>query len=286
MSRLFEALQISESEKSGGTLSQVPAVATELFQVAERKENELGQCRALHVTPPADSRLVSLTDKHSLGAEKFRFLAVRLRQMQQSKAIRKILITSTIAEEGKSVISANLAITLARKQQQKILLVEGDLRRPALAQQFGLGSLPGLSESLQGDQSATKNLYFLEEPRLWFMPAGAPPENPLELMQSPRFPELLDQWWNGFDWVVIDSPPLLPLADTTVWSRVSDGILMIAREGITEKRALKRGLEALGRTNVLGVVVNSCSDVDHSNYYQRYGTPPNGNGNAAGQGNS
>jgi capsular exopolysaccharide synthesis family protein len=285
MSRLFEALQISESEKSGGTLSQVPAVASELFEVAERKESDLGQCRALHVSPPAHSRLVSLTDKQSLGAEKFRFLAVRLRQMQQSKALRKILITSTIAEEGKSVISANLAITLARKQQQKILLVEGDLRRPALAQQFGLGRLPGLSESLQSE-GATKNLYFLEEPRLWFMPAGEPPENPLELMQSPRLPELLDQWWNGFDWVVIDSPPLLPLADTTVWSRVSDGILMIAREGITEKRALKRGLETLGGTKVLGVVLNSCSDVDHSNYYQRYGAPSSGNGNAAGQGNS
>lgn len=272
MSRLFEALQISEAEKSGGTLSQIPAVATELLQVAERTEYDLGQCPVLHVSPSPQSRLVSMTDKQSLGAEKFRFLAVRLRQIQQSRALKKILITSTIAEEGKSVISANLAVTLARRQ--KVLLVEGDLRRPGIAPQFGLGELPGLSESLQSESSTTRNLYYLEEPHLWFMPAGQPLENPLELMQAARLADLLDQLWNGFDWVVIDSPPLLPLADTTVWARLADGVLMVAREGKTEKRALKRGLEALGRTNVLGVVINSCSDVDHSNYYQRYGTPP------------
>jgi capsular exopolysaccharide synthesis family protein len=275
MSRLFEALQISESERSGSLLSQVPAVATELFQVAERKDQELGECPVLHVSPAPESRLVTLTDKQSLGAEKFRFLAVRLRQMQQqSGSLKKILVTSTIAEEGKSLISANLAITLARRYRQKVLLVEGDLRRPVLSQQFGLGMLPGLSESLQGDATAGRNLYYLDEPRLWFIPAGQPPENPLELMQSGRLAEVLDQFWNGFDWVVIDSPPLLPLADTTVWSRAADGVLMVAREGITQRRALKRGIEALGKSTLVGVVINSCADVDQSNYYQRYAPPP------------
>jgi protein-tyrosine kinase len=287
MSRLFEALQISEVEKSGAPLSEVPTVATELLQSSEKQDQVLDLVPQLQIAPLTDGRLVSLTAEHSLGAEKFRFLAVRLRHMQQNRALKKVLITSAIAEEGKSFVAANLAVTLALKRNHKVLLIEGDLRRPGLAHEFGLGRLPGLSESLTSDNGLTKNIYRLEESRLWFLPAGKPPDNPLELMQSGRLTELMNQFSTWFDWVVIDSPPILPLADTTVWTRVADGVLLIVREGKTEKDALKRGLEALGRANIVGVVLNSCSNVDHSNYYQRYGPHPTQagtHGNAASNG--
>jgi capsular exopolysaccharide synthesis family protein len=218
---------------------------------------------------------VSLTAKESLGAEKFRFLGVRLRQLRQNRSIKKVLITSSIAEEGKSLVAANLALTLASRQQ-RVLLLEGDLRRPVLARQLGLGGPVGLSEALQGEFSPTRHIGYLEEPKLWFMPAGQPPENPLELLQSARLTELMERLATGFDWVIVDSPPLLPLADTTVWARVTDGVLLVAREGRTERQALKRGLETLRQTNLLGVVLNSYSDTDHSNYYQRYSSNPAG----------
>ena len=277
MSRLFEALQASAAENSSIAPAQELALVTEMFQAAEIKAQSIDDCRTLQVSPSPESRLVSLLDKQGLGAEKFRLLAVRLRQIQQAKGLKRILVTSTIAEEGKSVISANLAITLARRQQQKVLLIEGDLRRPRLTPQFGLHGLTGLSESLAKDGGIGGSLCFLEEPHLWFIPAGRPPENPLELMQSATLSESLDPLCSRFDWVVIDSPPLLPLADTTVWSRHSDGIIMVAREGVTETKSLKRGLEALPKAKVLGVVLNGCADVDHSNYYQRYApVPPQG----------
>ncbi|MBZ5706053.1 MAG: CpsD/CapB family tyrosine-protein kinase [Acidobacteriia bacterium] len=271
MSRLFEALQRSESERSGTPLTQSPPVATQLLQAAEAQGDDFGQCQRLQVSVSAESRLVSLTAKESLGAEKFRFLGVRLRQLRQNRPIKKVLVTSSIAEEGKSLTAANLALTLARRQQQRVLLLEGDLRRPVLAGQFGLSKLVGVSEALQGEFSPTRHIYYLEDPKLWFMPAGHPPENPLELMQSGRLTELMGRLAAGFDWIVIDSPPVLPLADTTVWARLADGVLLVAREGKTERQELKRGVEALGQTNLLGVVLNSCSDTDHSNYYQRYG---------------
>ena len=270
MSRLFEALQVSASEKSGGAPAEELTLVNDMFQAKEGKPHSTDDWCTLRVAPSPESRLVSLVDRRSLGAEKFRLLAVRLREMQQAKGLKRILITSTIAEEGKSVISANLAITLARRHQQRVLLIEGDLRRPTLLKQFGLCGLPGLSESLASNAGMRANLYFLEEPHLWFIPAGQQPENPLELMQSERLSELLSLLCSAFDWVVIDSPPLLPLADTTVWSRVSDGIILVAREGVTEMKALKRGLEAVSRTNLVGVVLNSCTDVDHGNYYHRY----------------
>jgi len=186
------------------------------------------------------------------------------------------LITSTIPEEGKSTISANLAVTLARRKSQRVLLLEGDLRRPVLAREFGLPNLAGLSECLQGEAKLTTNIYRLEGAGLWFLPAGMPPENPLELMQSGRLSELLDQLTAWFDWIIIDSPPILPLADTSVWARLVDGILLVAREGTTQKRQLKRGLEVLNQPKLLGVVLNGSTNADHSNYYQRYGriVPP------------
>jgi capsular exopolysaccharide synthesis family protein len=298
MSRIFEALTRSESERSG-TPSEPPALATDLLQVVEREAsahapvvvnefvhqdfvepefapnefapNDLSQFPSLPVSPPQDSKLVCLTAQESFGAEKFRFLGVRLRQLQQIRPLKKLLITSTIPEEGKTTVAANLAAILARKQQPKILLLEGDLRRPSLSQKFGLGIIPGLSEWLQGEPRPIQHIYRLEGPNLWFLPAGRPPANPLELMQSGRLSELLNQLSGWFDWIIIDSPPILPLADTSVWARLADGILLVTREGTTKKRMLQRGLQALEQSKLLGAVVNSSANTDHSNYYQRYG---------------
>jgi capsular exopolysaccharide synthesis family protein len=300
MSRIFEALQRSESERSGAPLAP-SALATELLQVVEREasarapkdfpaieiapqdfaerelpendlaQNDLSQFQTLPVSLPQDSKLVCLTAPESFGAEKFRFLGVRLRQLQHSRPLKKLLITSTIPEEGKSTVSANLATILARRQQPKILLLEGDLRRPSLSKQFGLDRIAGLSEWLKGDPRPMKHIYRLEGPNLWFLPAGRPPENPLELMQSGRLSELLNQLSAWFDWIIIDSPPILPLADTSVWARLADGILLVTREGTTKRRMLQRGLQALEHSNLLGAVVNSSANTDHSNYYQRYG---------------
>jgi capsular exopolysaccharide synthesis family protein len=300
MSRIFEALQRSESERSG-VATAPPALATELLQAVEREAstiapkslpdheltpndfaeqefterdfvaNDLSQFQSLSVSPPLDSKLVCLSAPESFGAEKFRFLGVRLRQLQHNRPLKKLLITSTIPEEGKSTVSANLATILARRQQPKILLLEGDLRRPSLGKQFGLGSLPGLSEWLKGEPRPIQDIYRLEGLNLWFLPAGRPPENPLELMQSGRLSQLLNQLSVWFDWIVIDSPPILPLADTSVWARLADGILLVTREGTTKRRMLQRGLQALEQSKLLGAVVNSSANTDHSNYYQRYG---------------
>jgi capsular exopolysaccharide synthesis family protein len=224
---------------------------------------------SLEVSVLPTSRLVFLTEPDSLAAEKFRFLGVRLRQLQQGRPLKKVLVTSTIPEEGKSTVSANLAGVLARRKQS-ILLIEGDLRRPTLAQQFGLGRLAGLGEWLQSGRQTVSNVYRLEGPDFWFMPAGNPPENPLELLQSGRLSYLMGQLADLFDWIIVDSPPLLPLADTTVWSRVTDGTLLVAREGKSEKKQLQRGLEVLKKSDLLGVVLNGCVHPDHKSYYQRY----------------
>ena len=233
---------------------------------------ELWEFPALNVSLTPASRLVFFTEPDSLAAEKFRFLGVRLRQIQQSRSLKKVLVTSTIPEEGKSFVSANLAGVLA-KRKQKVLLIEGDLRRPTISTLFGLGRLVGLAEWLQGDHRKLTNIYRLDGPDFWLMPAGDPPANPLELMQSGSLSQLMELLDTMFDWIIVDSPPLLPLADTTVWGRMTEGTLLVAREGKTEKAMLERGLQTMKKSDFLGVVLNGSANPNHG-YYQRYGQGP------------
>jgi capsular exopolysaccharide synthesis family protein len=299
MSRIFDALQRSGFEQTGVEYPDLMSVATEVLEAPQEQTSSNGvvaerpvdiqpaatprpgtpsqepgtsvvpSLHSLKVEVPSNSRLVYFTDPNSLAAEKFRFLGVRLRQLRQNRPLKKVLVTSTIAEEGKSLVSANLAGVLARRKE-RVLLIEGDLRRPSLMERFGLSSLSGLAESLQSGQHTTPNSYHLDGPDLWLMPAGEPPSNPLELMQSGRLSQLMTQLAPLFDWVIIDSPPLLPLADTTVWQRFADGTLLVVREGKTQKNALQRGIEILKKGDLLGVVLNGSSNSNHQDYYQRY----------------
>jgi capsular exopolysaccharide synthesis family protein len=242
--------------------------------MAQPGVNQFSQFQTLKVLVPPQSRMVCVTDKDSLAAEKFRFLGVRLRQLQQTRPLKKVLITSTIPQEGKSMVAANLACTLARRTQQKTLLVDGDLRRPSVARLFGLGKTPGLSEWLQGERSPMTSIYHLEEAGLWILPAGNSPRNPLEAMQSGRLAGLMDQLTSWFDWVIIDSPPVLPLAYTSVWMRMADGVLLVARQGTSEREHLKRGLEAIESSKLLGAILNCSAKSAQSDYYYQLPAQP------------
>jgi capsular exopolysaccharide synthesis family protein len=238
--------------------------------VSQYGVDQFGQFQTLKVLVPPQSRVVCVTDKDSLAAEKFRYLSVRLRQLQQTRPLKKVLITSTIPQEGKSMVAANIACALARRTQQKTLLIDGDLRRPTLAKLFGLGRMHGIADWLQGECGPAESIYNLEETGVCILPAGNVPRNPLELMQSGRLSVLMEQLTDWFDWIVIDSPPVLPLADTSIWMRQADGIFLVARQGATEKDQLKRGLEAIDRKKLLGALLNSASSTDNNYYYSHY----------------
>jgi capsular exopolysaccharide synthesis family protein len=289
MSHIFEALQRAETERSGSVL-QLPASVAELLERAIAKDDqrlepgangqpfdddgyvpEFFSATPISPAPAADSRLVCLTDQASLAAEKFRVLGLRLRNLREQRKLKRIVVTSTIPEEGKSLSAANLALNQSRSKMLKTLLIDGDLRRPTLAKRFGLSdSLPGLAECLSKERRVSEVVYKLDGTNLWFLPSGVPPMNPLELMQSGRTAELLDHLGRFFDWIIIDVPPVFPLADAAFWMKVSDGVLLIVREGVTQRKFLKRVLEVVDRSRLLGIVVNSCSNSDHKGYYQRY----------------
>src|SRR5271170_7611793 len=160
---------------------------------ARNDEDVLSQFQTIEVALPAKNRLICLTDEQSLAAEAFRLLGVRMQHLRRDRPLKKVLITSTIPQEGKSMVAGNLGCTLALKTQQKILLLEGDLRRPSLSQMFGVGRNPGLCEWLRGERSLTTSIYHLEDPNLWILPSGSAPNNALELLQSGKLSKLMDQ---------------------------------------------------------------------------------------------
>lgn len=190
MSQIFDALRRTETDRSGIELS----AAKELLEVVERNVGQSSassgqktdialdpyrQFQTARVSLSPESRLVCITDEESLAAEKFRFLGIRLRYLQQKRAVKSMVVTSSVAGEGKSTVAGNLACALAGNKQHRVLLLDGDLRRPSLAQQLGLGELPGLSELLEGDFDRLTNIYRLERLNFWILPAGQPVKKPL-----------------------------------------------------------------------------------------------------------
>ncbi len=302
MSYIFEALQRAEAERSGGSL---PNNADSVADLLHGVEQEIERTQSLPESPPAaepesseaatfasakvltpavaaDSRLVCLTDQGGMAAEKFRVLGLKLRHLRERRKVQRIVITSSIPEEGKSLIAANLALNQARSKILRAVLIDGDLRRPELARRFGFHrNLPGLSEVLRGERQLCEVVYKLEGSGLWFLPAGVTPENPLELMQSGRLKQLLEQLEEFFDWIIIDTPPIRPLADTPLWMKMADGVLLVMREGVCEKKQLERAVEVIDPSTMLGVVVNSCSSNEHKYYYSRYSSAASSEGSSS-----
>jgi capsular exopolysaccharide synthesis family protein len=296
MSYIYEALQRAEQERSGGTVPKDADSVAELLQGVEQeieRKQSLSEFptvgplpspkvepRATHSflptktllpAPPADARLVCLSDQGALAAEKFRVLGLKLRHLRERRKLKRIVISSSIPEEGKSLIAANLALNQSRSKVLHTVLVDGDLRRPELGKRFGFSrNLPGLSEVLRGERELSEVVYKLEGTGLWFIPAGVTPENPIEVMQSGRLQQVLEQLETFFDWVFIDTPPVIPLADTPLWMKLADGVLLVTREGVCEKKQLERAIALVDRPTMLGVVVNSCSRNEQEYYYSRY----------------
>jgi capsular exopolysaccharide synthesis family protein len=237
------------------------------------KAASIESCSALVPHPSAESRLVSVTEPGGIAAEKFRLLAVRLRNLSQRRELKRVLITSALSDEGKSVVASNLACTLARYKHLRVLLVEGDLRRPKIRTDFGLPAMKGLSEWLRGDIPISDVIHQITPTgfSLWLLPAGEPLTDPVELIQSGRLATLMDYLSESFDWIIIDSTPILPVAETGVWARLSHGVLFVVRESQTEKRLLQKALDALDSSGLVGVVLNSSSNNEHKSYYTYYG---------------
>ena len=273
--RLSEAAAVLDGERIAGHTNGAlgaSGISVPDDAVAWREEERTAFLRkvdSLPVSVQPESRLTFLTDRQSPTAESMRLLSVRLRDYRRKSRLKKVLITSSIPREGKSMIAANLACALAHGGKERVVLIEGDIRIPTIRKVFGIEMVPGLCECIQEERSLSECIHYLDGAGPWLLPTGQVPSNPLAVLESPKLASLMDQLAGCFDWVIIDSPPVLPLADTSIWMRLADGILMVVRQGTSEKQQLQRGLEALEQKKLLGALLNCAASSVYSDYYYR-----------------
>ena len=250
MSRLYDALRRLETDKRGPG-----AVEPDVNKPAEVLDNilparvEIADGPSANIKVGEKSRLVALSDPKSLGAEKFRALAARLENLRHKRQLTSLQITSSVVNEGKSLVAANLAVTLVLHSPYKVLLVEGDLHRPSLTTLLGLTNIPGINQwwgKREDDEGISQYIYKLDDTSLSFLGAGSRCDQPSQILQSARFAEIFAQLVAAFDWVIVDSTPMSPVVDANLWSRLVDGTLLVVREGVAPLKALQRGIQRFG----------------------------------------
>jgi capsular exopolysaccharide synthesis family protein len=279
MSRVYEALQRSQGDSPNASplvadQTENPVVGASAVSLVTAEPVE-ANClkvpadRVLHPVPTPEQRLVSIAAPDSTGAEMFRVLATRLAHMQNKRHLQKLLITSSVVDEGKSVVSTNLALTLARRSNQRTLLIEADLRRPTVTTLLSPKPLRGISDWAAGNLALDDSLFQVRDLPLWFLPAGRPIDDPMPLLESERFGKMLETISTSFDWVLLDATPMLPMADSASLARHCDGVLVVVREGFTRRKVLNKAGESIEKSKLLGMVFNQASmlNIDYDNYY-------------------
>ena len=279
MSRIFDALSLGgEADKTVDRPKgeRVSEQGLQLLPLSQQNGLECAKTLRCELSP--ERRLVGCYPDHDLGAERFRFLRHRLNQVRQHRPLSKVLVTSSIPQEGKTLVATNMALSLARNSP-RVLLLDADIRQPGVNRILGVKSLPGLAELLDSAFEPTTLLRRLDPQGLYYLPAGQANNNPFELLQRPRMRELIDILAPSFDWIIIDSPPLIPFADAHCLATFTDGVLLVVRPGVTPRKALQQGLAALAGVYVAGVVLNGDDDTRNDRYYYYYhpSTPQEGN---------
>jgi len=233
------------------------------------EDSELAKVPTEFAEAQTDTRIVYHTEPRSASADRFRLLRMRLREMQSANKLKSILVTSPLPHDGKSTVALNLATVLAEHGKRTVLVIEGDLHRPTLAQQLGLKSGPGLADYLAGEGEAFSALRRIEPLGWYLLAAGKAPFNPTELLQTEALTNLIQALSPAFEWILIDSPPVVPLADTLALAKSTDGSLLIVKAGHTPRRSVEDAITLLGRQKVLGIVLNGMKGLDR--YYSGYG---------------
>lgn len=300
MSRIHEALKRAEQEKAPGfnaqkveelvertTATQVtqpeldlpnvlaPAtiaqVRTETVPQSLRFEDLWANCSKPKWKPDPNLLVFGNSNPVNLGTEQFRTLRSRLYRIRESQPLHAILISSAIPAEGKTIIATNLALAMARQQGCRVLLIDADLRAPRVHTLLGAPATPGLADYLQNSASEFEVIQRGHEEGLCFTPAGNFATHPSELISSDRMKEFLGRVKPAFDWVIIDSPPALPVADPSVLGGLCDGVLLVVRANATPSETIRKACHELRDAHILGVVLNSVEEDSEFGSYRYYG---------------
>lgn len=210
--------------------------------------------------------------------EEYRRLAALMHHTQLDRGTQVLIVTSAVAGEGKTLTATNLALTLSGSYGRSVLLVDADLRRPSLHRMFNVTNATGLSDLLAVDNPSTPALMAVS-PRLTLLTAGRPDPDPMAALTSNRMNQLIAEARAGFDWVIIDTPPVGLLTDASLLAQMVDLALLVVRAESTPYELVQRATEAIGRHRIGGVILNRVSKTTlgdtgrYAEYYGAYTTP-------------
>ena len=220
------------------------------------------------------SRIVYYTDPRGLAADRFRFLRMRIRELSDPSKLKSLLVTSPLSLDGKSTVSVNLAAALSEKGQNDVLLLEADLYHPTMHELLGLEAGPGLGQCLSSGVSPFSVMRRLSPLGCYFLPAGTQVTDVNELLHGEELGKIMRILSPCFKWIIIDSPPIIPIADSLALARHADASLLVVRAGQTPKEAVERAVQSLGIKHVIGVVLNGLDGLGrlYSKYNKNYGS--------------
>jgi len=286
MSRIHDALKKAELEKAaysgdGGELSAArsaktaeaappasPSVATmPSFAAPFTLEALLERCPVGRWSPDPATMLF-FHQEEGVAQETFRTLRSRLFQIREKLPIKKILVTGSTGNEGKSFVAANLAQAMVQQRGQRALLVDADLRRPRLHSVLGTSAAPGLSDYLMGNSEELAVMQRGPMENLFFLPAGTVVANPLELIANGRMSLLLSRVEQFFDWIIVNSPPAVGVSDAGQLANSCDGVLLVVRSNATPFDLAQRARDEFYGKKIVGVVLNGvdAGSLSHPGY--------------------
>ncbi len=223
-------------------------------RVKEKVEN-LQDAFKKDVIPPVEKALLS-GNVQTIITEQYRLLRSRLSGLNGNHASNVFAVTSTRKGEGKSLTSVNLAIVMAEDTKKKVLLIDGDMRKPSIHTFFNCKSEYGLVDILSNKVDIETAVIHSKIKNLSLLLAGGPVESPSDLVATALFKEIIEKLRKRFDYIIIDSPPIIPFADMNIIGDIVDGILLVVRAERTPKDMVIEALKSLNKENVLGVVLN------------------------------
>lgn len=308
MSRIHDALKRAEQERQAVPSSlHIEEIAPEnILESPVLREQSLPKLNATGIDVPAngstiedainsaprlsyatqtnwkpDSKLVLRFGERdqAIGAESFRTLRSHLKLVREHRPLKKLLVASALPKEGKTFVAANLAQAITWQQQDRVLLIDGDLRAPCLHKCLGAPQSPGLAEYMRGEVNDFSFVQRGDLENLFFIPSGHGNDKSSELIGNGKFKFLLEELDSLFDWIIIDSSPAVPVSDAKLTAELCDGVLMVVRSGLTPADAARRVSQELRGKRFLGVILNySDQKLKYGSYYY---SNPSGNGNGS-----
>jgi capsular exopolysaccharide synthesis family protein len=297
MSRIHEALKRArtssgDADRAGATVLRLDAVPTSAALAAadyppEREAEEpappenapprngvmhkiAAVASRLKVPPAVEGKVVIDPSTADASVEQYRKLAAALHQAQLAHGIKTVMVSSAVPREGKTLTATNLALTLSDSYAKRVLLIDGDLRRPGVHEVLGVPNTVGLGDVLRSGMTPAPLIDI--NAMLTVLPAGRPDHDPIAGLTSERLTTLLREAAGQFDWIILDSPPAGVLSDGPLLRDVVDGVILVIGAGATDYRLVERTIADIGRERIIGAVLNRVADehIATSGYYQYY----------------